>query len=78
MNSLLRCMQQIVCGRFEHFDTRFTAQPRLEIHFAKKNRHPIVVLSAHATVVHVVGDFFAHPCKFAELLFGNRIVGLCS
>ena len=48
-------------------------------HYARSvgaRRH--VQLSAHATVVHVVGDFFAHPCQFAELSFGKRIVGLCS
>jgi hypothetical protein len=35
-------------------------------------------LSAHATVIHIVGDLFAHLCQFAEFLFGDSVVGLCS
>jgi hypothetical protein len=35
-------------------------------------------LSAHVTVIHIVGDLFAYLGQFAELLFGYRIVGLRS
>jgi hypothetical protein len=31
-----------------------------------------------ATIIHIVSALFAYLCQFAKLLFGNRIVGLCS
>jgi hypothetical protein len=35
---------------------------------------PIFALSAHALVVHIIGDFFANVGQFQELPFGKGIL----
>jgi hypothetical protein len=33
--------------------------------------------SAHAAVIHIIGDFLAYVCQFEEFFFGVRIFVLC-